>query len=149
ALLISSSLLSAQSDSSTPVDFGVWPSYNGNHELGNDSPWRLVVEGTAKRNKGGITAQANLLLGGLGYEWKRDRQVSAGFAIQQHIPFDSASQPYKWMEYRLFQQVKFPIEFHNGVDTVKQRVRLEQRWEARKSAPSYNTVTSYNFELIL
>ena len=32
---------------------------------------------------------------------------------------------------------------------MKQRVRIEERWEARKSAPDFDEITSHNFETIL
>jgi hypothetical protein len=124
-ILLSSSLLKAQTTSDTPVDLGVWLGYEGNHELGKDSPWRLVGEGTAKRNQELIDAQANFLLGGLGYEWKRDRQISAGYEIQQHIPFDSSSQPYKWVEHRLFQEVRYMLQtVRNSAETAEGLKRI-------------------------
>jgi hypothetical protein len=140
--------LRAQTSSSTPIDFGVWPGYKGNHGLGVDSNWRLVIEGVAKRN-GIAGTQANLVEGGLGYEWKPDLQFSAGYGFEEHYPFDSSSQPYKWPEQRLFQEMKFPSVLTGKNATMKQTLILEERWLARKSAPDFDTITSYKFELRL
>ena len=148
-ILVSPSLLHAQASSNTPVDLGVWLGYQGNHAMEKDSLWRLVIAGVAKRNKEIVDAQAYLLKGGIGYELKRDLQVSAGYIIERHIPFDSSSQPYKWTEHRIFEEVQFSISPGSGNKTLKQRVSLEERWLARKSAPDYERVTSYKFETTL
>src|SRR5262249_47955175 len=108
------------------------------------SPWRFVIEGTIKRNKGILTPATYELRSGLGYEWKPDHEVSVGYTLEDHIPYDSASQPYQWLEDRIWEDVKFPIG-----RKVKQEIRLEQRWEARKSAPDYDDVTHYNYETTL
>jgi uncharacterized protein DUF2490 len=130
--------------SDVPVDAGLWAAYKGNHGIG-DSPWRLVLEGVAKRNRGILDAQAYKVQAGWGYEWKPDWEASTGFAFQYHIPFDSASQPYKWPEYRIYEEFKFPIK--TGAKTIKQTISLRERWLARKSAPTYDEITSYKFEI--
>jgi hypothetical protein len=137
----------AQTNSTTPVDFSVWPEYEGNHELVNDSPWRFVADGVVKRSKGIFSSEAYLLEGGLGHEWKRDLQVAGGYGFQRHLPFDRSSQPYAWTEHRIFEELKFPVGIGKGNKTIKQKIRFEERWLARKSAPDFDRVTSYKFEV--
>jgi hypothetical protein len=50
-----------------------------------DSPWRLVIEGDAKRNKEIVDAQAYWLKGGIGYELKRDLQTVEGLKRVNHV----------------------------------------------------------------
>jgi Protein of unknown function (DUF2490) len=137
--------LNGQTATHTPVNFAVWLSAEGNNPLRETSPWRLVTQATAKRSKGITDAQAYLLRGGLGYEFNGHQQVSAGFATEYHVPYDSASKPYKWADYRIVEEAKFPTVFAGGTKKIKQRFRLEERWQQQKSPPDLDKVTSYKF----
>jgi hypothetical protein len=146
--VIASSQLIAQTEASIPINFAVWAGYEGNHPLKSGSPWRLQSEATAKRNEGILETQAYLLEAGLGYDLTRGLQASGGYAIQYNFPYDSASQPYKWAEHRVWQEARIHSGRGGGTE-FKQRIRTEEKWAARKSAPDYDKVTSYNFEVTL
>src|SRR5262245_25368521 len=138
--------LQGQTDQHIPINFAVWAAYHGEHPFRVDDPWRLRAEVTIKRNKGITDAQGYLFRGGVGYLFNRGQQVAGGFAFEYHIPYDSASQPYKWADYRIWEEADFRTKLGNGDKEFKQRFRVEEKWLARKSAPDFDTVTSYQFE---
>jgi hypothetical protein len=140
--------LNGQSSDEVPVNFAVWAGYEGTHPFHNESAWRLLISGTAKRNNGITDAQGYLVEGGLGYDLRPGKQVAGGYGIQYNIPFDSASKPYRWTDYRVWEEASFRKNI-GGDTTLKQRFTLEQRWQAQKSAPDYDKVTGYDFEMIL
>src|SRR5262245_29786052 len=83
--------LDAQTSSDTPVDFGVWFTWQGNHPLNTDSRWRLIVEGIFRRNKGILTPEKYAVKGGIGYQWDNGLRVAAGARVDDNFPFDSSS----------------------------------------------------------
>jgi hypothetical protein len=139
--------IGAQTTTETPVNFAVWGTYDGDHPIRPDSPWRLLAQATSKRNNGVAIAQAYLLEGGLGYEFGGGQQVAGGYTFQYHYPYDSASQPYKWPEQRIWQEANLRTTLGKGNKKFKQRFRIEERWLARKSPPDFDEVTSHKFEV--
>src|SRR5262245_25271666 len=138
-----------QSAAGPPIDFGVWLTYQGNHPFGNDNPWFLVLETTVKRNHGIFAPAAYQLRTGLGYKFNDNFRASAGYTFQYNIPYDRSSQPYKWASQRIFQEIDLQKSFGNGNKLLKQRIRFEERFNARKSPPDFDAVTSYDFETLL
>jgi uncharacterized protein DUF2490 len=138
--------VNAQTPTATPVNFALWLGYEGNHPLREVSPWRFVIETTAKRNRGFAVSQGDEIESGLGYEFKGHQQISGGFIFEYHIPFDSASQPYKWPEYNVYQKAAFPIKFDGGRKTFEQHFALEERFLAQKLFPDFDKIISYRYE---
>src|SRR6185436_10168199 len=135
-ILMIPSILTAQSATHTPINFGVWAGYDGGHPFNDTTAWRLVLAGTLKRNHGIFAPQADYLEAGIGYEFKDSMEVSAGYAFQYHFPYDSASQPYRWAEDRIWEEANFKFKLSDD-KTLRQQFRLEERFEARKNPPNF------------
>jgi hypothetical protein len=141
--------LNAQTTTETPINFAVWAGYEGNHPLKDGSPWRLETEAMIRRNNGVAIAQAYLFEGGLGHEFNRGQQVAGGYTIQYNYPYDAVSQPYKWTSQRIWEEASLRTAIGNGNKALRHRVRLEERWQARKSPPDFDDVASRKFDLRL
>lgn len=135
----------AQTD--LPVNAGGSYGYEGYHPIVEGRPWGVVLEGYFNRNKILTDPGGYFLRVGLNFDLKGGNRISGGYATQFSEPIDTASDPYKFPEHRIWEQFTWKRKFGEGKHhQFVQRFRMEQRWIGRKTAPAYDRITSWHFE---
>ncbi len=139
--LMSSGRLFAQS---YPVNFTGWYGYDAYHRFKEDKPWGLWIESYWIRQD--VITKQNALFArvGLNHYLKNGNRITAGFAYQYNYPYDEASLPYNWPDYRIFQQYLIRLQKPKGLWQF--RFRVEERWLGRKSDPVMSGFDSYKYE---
>ena len=147
AILLPLITLAVSAQSEVPVNAGGAYGYEGYHPFAEGKPWGVVLEGYFVRNKILIDPASYFLRVGLNYDLKGGNRISGGYATQFTEPTDSASDPYKFPEHRIWEQFTWKRKFGSGKrQQFVQRFRMEQRWIGRKTAPAYDRITSWYFE---
>lgn len=129
---------------SYPVNFTGWYGYDAYHSFKEDKPWGLWIESYWIRQdvifkQNGLFARV-----GLNYNMKNGNRLTGGLAYQYNYPYDDASKPYNWPDYRIFQQ--YLIRIHKPKGLWQFRFRIEERWLGRKNDPTSNTFDYYKYE---
>ncbi len=139
--ILSPAQLSAQS---YPVNFTGWYGYDAYHRFHEDKPWGLWIESYWIRQDVILKQNALFARVGLNHYLKNGNRITAGFAYQYNYPYDDASLPYNWPDYRIFQQYLIRLQKPKGLWQF--RFRLEERWLGRKTDPQANTFDHYQYE---
>lgn len=128
-----------------PVNYTGWYGYDSYHRFKEEKPWGLWIESYWIRDE--IIMKQNGLFArvGLNYYQKSGNRITAGLAYQYNYPYDAASKPYNWPDYRLFQQYLIRIKRPKGLWQF--RFRAEERWLGRKTDPTSSTFDYYKFEI--
>jgi hypothetical protein len=132
---------------SYPVNFTGWYGYDAYHAFKEDEPWGLWIESYWIRQDVIMKQNALFARVGLNYYLKSGNRITGGFAYQYNYPYDAASKPYEWPDYRIFQQ--YLIRVHKPKGLWQFRFRLEERWLGRKTDPASNAFDHYQYETSL
>ena len=139
--LVSAMPIHAQS---YPVNFTGWYGYDAYHTFKEDKPWGLWIESYWIRQDVILKQNALFARVGLNYNLKNGNRLTGGLAYQYNFPYDDASKPYNWPDYRLFQQ--YLIRIHKPKGLWQFRFRIEERWLGRKNDPTSNTFDYFKYE---
>ena len=129
---------------SYPVNFTGWYGYDAYHALKEDKPWGLWIESYWIRQNVILDQNALFARVGLNYNLKSGNRLTGGLAYQYNYPYDDASKPYNWPDYRLFQQ--YLIRIHKPKGMWQFRFRIEERWLGRKTDLTSSTFDYYKYE---
>jgi len=129
---------------STPINYTGWYGYDAYHPFQEGKPWGLWIESYWIRNHVITDKNALFARAGLNYNLNSGNRITAGIAYQYNYPYDEASKPYNWPDYRLFQQYLIRLPQKKGMWQF--RFRIEERWLGRKSDPTSNTFDYYQYE---
>lgn len=147
AIFLMLSAVAAFAQADVPVNAEGVYGYEGYHPFTEGKPWGVVLEGYFTRNRVVTDAASYFLRVGLNYDLKNGNRISGGYATQFTEPIDAASDPYKFPEHRIWEQFTWKRKYGTGKrHQFVQRFRLEQRWVGRKAAPTYDRITTWNFE---
>jgi len=136
------SLIFAQSE--TPHNATAWYGYEGYHKFNRDKPWGLFLEGYIKRQDIIVKPMQWFFRLGINYHQENGNRISGGVAYQWNIPYDEASEPYSWPDYRIWEQYMIRIITEDNPNHLwVHRIRMEQRWLGRKDSINH---TEYNFK---
>ena len=128
-----------------PVNFTGWYGYEGYHPFEAGEPWGLFGEGYIKRNDHAILEPMQYFVRlGVNYSLRNGNRLTGGLAYQYNLPYDEASEPYSWPDYRIWEQ--FMIRRPGPKGMWVHRFRMEQRWLGRKDDPSESGYSEYDFE---
>ncbi|HSY62519.1 MAG TPA: DUF2490 domain-containing protein [Cytophaga sp.] len=128
----------------TPVNYTGWYGYEGYHAFREGNPWGLMGEAYWIRDEVILKQNALFARVGLNYYLPSGNRINAGVAYQYNYPYDAASKPYNWPDYRLFQQYLIRISRPKGLWQF--RFRVEERWLGRKTDPAQSTFDYYKYE---
>ncbi len=135
----------AQED--VPQNFCVWPGWEVFMPFREDGRWGLFAEGYVKRVNFLKDPQSLFLRLGGTYYLKNGNRITGGIAWQYNYPYDEAALPYSWPDSRIWQQYMIRrVSSKNKEHLWVQRLRLEERWLARKNDPAEDGYDSYKFE---
>ncbi len=129
---------------SPPVNFTGWYGYEGYHPFHEGKAWGLFAEGYIKRNDVIIEEMQYFIRVGINYTLTTGNRITGGFAYQYTTPYDEASEPYNWPDYRVWEQ--YMIRKPTAKGMWVHRFRLEQRWLGRKDEPGEAGFDEYEFE---
>ena len=129
---------------STPINYTGWYGYDSYHRFQEGKPWGLWVEAYWIRQDVITEKNAAFARLGLNYYLKSGNRITGGLAYQYNYPYDEASKPYNWPDYRLFQQYLIRVPKAKGMWQF--RFRIEERWLGRKNDPASNTFDYYKYE---
>jgi len=129
---------------SYPVNYTGWYGYEGYHAFKEGNPWGLMGEAYWIRDQVILKQNALFIRAGLNYYLPSGNRINAGFAYQYNYPYDDASLPYNWPDYRLFQQ--YLIRVHKPKGLWQFRFRIEERWLGRKTDVAQTTFDYYKYE---
>jgi hypothetical protein len=129
---------------SYPVNFTGWYGYDAYHRFRQEKPWGLWIESYWIRQDVILKQNGLFARVGLNYYLKNGNRITGGLAYQYNYPYDDASLPYNWPDYRIFQQYLIRLQKPKGLWQF--RFRLEERWLGRKNDPTTNTFDYYKYE---
>jgi len=110
----------------TPVNFTGWYGYEGYHPFGNGVRWGLFGEGYIKRNRYALLDPMQYFVRlGVNNSLKNGNRLTGGFAYQYNIPYDDASEPYNWPDYRIWEQFTIRKPGPKGMWVQKKDWRIE------------------------
>lgn len=132
---------------SYPVNYTGWYGYEGYHAFKEGKPWGLMGEAYWIRDEVVLKQNALFARVGLNYYLPSGNRINAGVAYQYNYPYDDASKPYNWPDYRLFQQYLIRIARPKGMWQF--RFRIEERWLGRKTDSTQSTFDYYKYETSL
>jgi len=127
-----------------PVNFTGWYGYNSNHNFREGNPWGLWIESYWIRQDVILEQNALFARVGLNYDLPSGNRLTGGVAYQYNYPYDEASKPYNWPDYRLFQQYLIRVPKPKGMWQFC--FRIEERWLGRKNDPTSDTFDDYQYE---
>jgi hypothetical protein len=87
---------------SPPVNFTGWYGYEWEHSFKEGKPWGFFGEGIIKRDEVIIKETQYFIRLGASYKLKSGNGLAGGFAYQYNFPYDAASKPYNWPDYRIW-----------------------------------------------
>ena len=135
----------AQED--VPQNFSVWPGLELYMPFQEGSRWGLFAEGYVKRVNFLKDPQGLFWRLGGSYYLKNGNRISGGVAWQYNYPYDNAALPYSWADSRIWQQYMIRhVSAKNKEHLWVHRLRLEERWLARKNDPANDGYDYYEFE---
>lgn len=135
----------AQED--VPQNFCVWPGFEVFMPFREGSRWGLFAEGYVKRVNFLKDPQSLFLRLGGSYYLKNGNRMTGGIAWQYNYPYDAVALPYSWPDSRIWQQYMIRRASPKNKEHLwVHRLRLEERWLARKNDPADDGYDSYKFE---
>lgn len=130
-----------------PQNITLWTGFESYIPFYEGSRYGLFAEGYMKRSDFVASKQGWFWRVGGSYYLKNGNRISGGFAYQYNFPYDDVSEPYNWIDYRIWQQYMIRKTSANGKKIWVQRIRPEERWLGRGSETSPNAVDHYQFEI--
>src|SRR5262245_59496970 len=112
----------------TPQNFAVWPGFEFLLPFREGGRWGLFAEGYMKLVDFVKNPQALFWRFGGTYYLKNGNHINGGLAWQYNYPYDEASLPYEWPDWRIWQQYMIRRSARKNKNQFwVHRFRLEER----------------------